>query len=322
MRKSLLAAISLVTSSLTLFAAAVGPAAAEPARAASASAYGLSATGVLPIAPTITTSATFPPGQDTEAAGPPPTLLTVPLGTLALAGVVTVNANAHQADNITPSLNPTAIPDAAPTSNPVTLAPVNSRGLAKTAALGVLLTSADPTLNLALTLLQQAQGLLTADAVTAEAVARCVNNQPVFETGYQIAGLGGIVGGALNETVQGLLNTVLGLVSGDPAAPAPLSAIISITPGVVTPLPDGIAIDGLRISVPLLNETIVISHAEAHMPPGCGVAPATTVAPARPAARLAATGNDTPLLPIGAGLMGAGVIGYAVVRRSRRTAAQ
>ena len=320
MRKSLLAAISLVTASLTLFAAGIGSAAADPASTASASAYGLSASGALPIAPTITTAAAQPPGQDTEAAGPPPALLTVPLGTLALAGAVTVNANAHQADDITPSLNPTAIPDAAPTSNPVALAPVNSRGLAKTAALGVALTTADPNINLALTLLQEAQGLLTADAVTAEAVARCVNNQPVFETGYQVAGLGGIVGGVLDDTVQGLLNTVLGLVSGDPLAPAPLSSIISITPGVVTPLPDGIAIDGLRISVPLLNETIVISHAEAHMPPGCGVAPPTTVAP--PRGTLAATGEDTPLLPIGAGLMGAAVLGYTVVRRSRRTAAQ
>ena len=316
MRKSLLAAVSLVTSTLTMFAAAAGPAAADPASAAAASAYGLSATGLVAISPTITTAATFPPGQDTEAVGPPPALLTVPLGSLAFAGVITVNANAHQPDDITPAL--TGVPATAQTSDPVTLAPVNARGIAKTAALGVVLTSADPILNAALQLLQEAQGLLTADAVTAEAVAKCVNNQPVFETGYQIAGLGGIVGGVLNDTVQSLLDTVLGLIGPDAA----LSSIIEISPGVVTQTATGVAIDGLRISVPLLNETIVISHAEAAMPPGCGVAAAAPPPAADRGGRLAATGTDTPLLPIGAGLMGAAAVTYGVVRRSRRTAAE
>ena len=324
MRKSLLAAISLVTSSLTLFAAGIAPAGADPASTARASAYGLSATGLLPISPTITTAAAQPPGQDTQAAGPAgsPSLLTVPLGTLALAAVVGVNANAHQADDIVPSLvgvpQDTTPPD---TSNPVALTPVNARGLAKTTGLGLLFTSDNPLLNPVLTLMQSVGGLLTADAISAEAVAKCVNNQPVFETGFQVAGLGGLVGAPLNPVVQQVLDLLgtLGLLGPD----AVLSDIISIVPGVVTQTATSVAVDGLVIDILNGTERIVISHAEAHMPAGCGVvAPPTTRAAAPPGGRLAATGNDTPLLPIGAGLMGAGIIGYAVVRRSRRTAVQ
>ncbi len=317
MRKSLLAAVSLVTSSLMFFAAGVGPAAGDPTSAASAAAYGLSAAGAVTIAPTIVTGATQPPGDDNAAGGPSPALLTVPLGSLALAGAITVSASAHQADDITPVL--TGVPATPNTSNPVTLTPVNARGLAKTAGLGLVLTSADPVLNVALTALQQVAGLLTADSVTAEAVARCVNNQPVFETGYQVAGLGGIVGGVLDPTVQALLDTVLNLLGPG----STLGSLISISPGVVTQTATSVAIDGLQINIPLLQETIVISHAEAAMPAGCGVAaaPPTTVA-AGPFGTLASTGGEMPFLPIGAAMIGVAFVSYGVIRRSRQTASQ
>ena len=169
-------------------------------------------------------------------------------------------------------------------------------------------------------------GLLGADAISAEAVAKCVNNQPVFDAGFQVAGLGGLLGAPLNPVAQSLLNILLGLIGPG----ASLSSIITIAPGVVTPLADGIAIDGLRVSVPLLNENIVISHAEAHMPPGCRVPPPAPHHPVGPpgggsgaggGTGLAATGSNVPYLPMGIVLVTTGLLGTGVVRQSRRTSA-
>ncbi|HEX3393988.1 MAG TPA: hypothetical protein VHS52_05625 [Acidimicrobiales bacterium] len=326
MRRVFSAAVTAATCLATFAAAAAGPAAAEPANTSSANAYGLSAAGALPISPLITTSASQPPDQDSSAASPAgmsPSLLTLPLGTLALAGVVGVDANAHQVDNITPEL--TAVPVTPSTSDPVTLVDDSSRGLAKTTGLGLVFTAPTTgTIDPIATALAALPSLLSADAVSSEAVAKCVDGQPVFDTGYQIAGLGGLVGGVLDPVVQALLNTLLGLI-GPGAA---LSSVISIAPGVVTQLPDGVAIDGLQVSVPLLNETIVVSHSEAHMAANCTVAaPPASVAPTPPAATsgpgaatgsLATTGSDLPFLPLGLGLVVAGVIGSAIVVRSRR----
>jgi len=269
MRRVVSAAVTTATCLATFIAAAAGPAAGEPASKSSANAYGLSAAGLLAISPTITTAAAQPPDQDAAAASPAggsPSLLTLPLGTLALAGVVGVTANAHQADNITPEL--TAVPATPGTSDPVTQLDDNSRGLAKTTGLGVVFQAPTAgTIDPIATALAALPGLVTADAVTSEAVAKCVNGAPVFETGFQVAGLGGLVGGVLNPIVQTLLTTLLSLI-GPGAA---LSSIVSIAPGVVTQLPDGVAIDGLQVNVPLLNEKIVVSHSEAHMDANCKV---------------------------------------------------
>jgi hypothetical protein len=332
MRKTLLAAVSFATSLATLFAASAGPAAADPARASAASAYGLSASGLLPISPTITTSSAFPPGGDNNANAPlstvPPTLLTVPLGTLVLAGAVGVTANAHQADDITPAL--VGVPNqpcgGTNCSEPTSQTPDNTRGLAKTAGLGVVfnpnpanIPGGQAAADAITTLMQRLGGLVTADAVTAEAVARCVNNQPSFDVGFQVAGLGGLVGGIVNSALQPALDVVIGLVGPG----APLSSVVSVTPGVTTLLADGVAIDGLRVDIGLLNVHLAISHAEAHMPPGCGVAvakPPTGPGGVAPAGRLASTGSDVPFLPLGLGLVGAAVLTGGVARRSRRRA--
>ncbi len=324
MRKAFLAAMALVTSMATFYTAAAGPAAAEPANADSASAYGLSATGAIPISPTITTMSSFPPGGDNNADGNfntlSPTLLTVPVGSLVLAGAVGVIANSHTADDITPELNPTIAPDAAPTSSPVTLDPVNTRALAKTTGLGVAFTAPPGSLDAIAIALQAIPSLVSADAVTSEAVARCVDGKPVFDTGYQIAGLGGVVGDVLDPTVQALLNTLLALLP----AGSTLGSVISITPGVVKPLADGVAVDGLQISIPLLlNENLVISHSEVHMAADCKVVVAAGptgpggVAPTG-GGRLASTGTDLPFLPVGISLVALAMVGGGVVRRSRR----
>jgi len=318
MRKAFLAAVSLVTGLATFYAAAAGPAAAEPARESSASAFGLAAEGLVPISPTIVTQANFPPGEDNANAGPTPSLLTLPLGNLAIAGVIGVEANAHQADDVAPTT--TGVPDTPGTSSPVTLAPVNTRALARTTGLGLVFSAPVGNLNPITTALAAIPSLLSVEAVTSEAVAKCVDGQPVFDTGFQVAGLGGLLG-VLDPVVQALLDTLLGLLGPG----ASLSSIIEISPGEVVSLPDGIGIAGLVIRLPLLEEEIVVSYSEVHMAANCTVITAPPTTPARPAGpggRLASTGGETPFLAIGMGLVALSLVGAGVVRRSRKAATQ
>jgi hypothetical protein len=321
MRRTLAGVVALAM----CFVAGATPASADEASASSAAAYGLSASGLIPISPTITAAASQPPDEDTIE---PPTLITVPLGGLALAAAVGVDAHAHRADDIPVTLGTVAV---GPSSDPTIINPVNAQGLAKTAGAAVLFSDpgGDPSTLAIRQLLSQISaligGLVTADAVVAEAVATCVDNQPVFETGFEVIGLGGLLG-VLDPVVEQLLNTLLGLLGPDAA----LSAIISIEAGRVTPLADGVAIDGLVVRVPLLNQEIVVSHAEAHMPGNCAVAPPEPppptgpgpiappgdVAPraAAPAPQLAVTGGDFPYLPLAMAMLGAAFVLRRVVR--------
>ena len=315
-------ALAVTVAVAAFFTASVTPGVAEPASSSSASAIGLGATGLVSISPTITAEASQPPDTDLVR---PQTLLTVPLGGLALAAAVGADAHAHRADDIPVSLGSVV---ASPSGDPTIVNDVNAQGLAKTAGAALVFNDpgGDPNTLAIRTLLSQISsalgGLLTADAVVAEAVAKCVNNQPVFDTGFEVVGLGGLVGGILDPVTDALVNTLLGLLGPG----TPLSAVISIDAGVTTPLADGVAIDGLVVRVPLLNETIVISHAEAHMPPGCSVAPPKPPQPTGPGeiaprgevaprAALATTGGDFPYLPVAAVMMGAAYGLYRVTRR-------
>ncbi len=291
-----------------------GPASADPARASAAAAFGLQATGAIPLGPLITTAAVQPPDQD----APVSQVLSVPLGGLALAGVVGATANAHRADDIVPTLS--TIDPTAETADPVTIpGGANARGLAKTTGAAILFSGeGDPITNLLAEITSLTGGLLGADAITAEAVAKCVNNAPVFETGFEIVGLGGLVGEPLDPIVETLLTTLLGLIGED----AVLSDIISLQPGRVTQVENGVAIDGLVVSIPLLQEEIVISHAEAAMPADCAVAPPeqppTGPGDVAPTGTLAATGGSALMLPVAIGLLLTGLGVRHLNRRSRR----
>ena len=325
MRKAFLAAAALATGLVTFYAAAVGPAAAEPANNGNGSAYGVSASGLIAVSPTITTSASQPP--DTDA--PVSSLVAVPLGGLAFDGTVSVNARAHQADDIVPeTLTVPVVPCAGlACSEPVTLTPVNIAAIASAENVGLLFTAPEGTvagteLDLLGQLTGELGGLLTASSISSEAVAKCVDGQPVFDAGFQVAGLGGLIGGVLSPALQIVLDLLFTLI-GPGAA---LSSIVSIAPGVVTLFPDGIAIDGAVISVPLLDQVITVAHSEVHMAADCTVVAPPTTAPPRgpggPRGRLASTGSETPFLPIGVGLVALALVGAGVVRRSRKTATQ
>ena len=265
---------------------------ADAARTATASAFGLEATGLLAIQKTPEVTVTSPPGDKQERR------VTLPLnaGTLAINATIFAVAEAKEASDIHPLL----LASRPGNTENVTEDNVNARGFASTEAIDVVVSASELLPEVVRT------SLVTADAIEAEAVAKCVNNQPVFETGYNILDLR-VANIDLGTPLEGILNTVLNLASPGGL----LSIVVEITRGAVTRTPESIAIDALRIRIPLLNETINISHAEARMPANCGVA-----APA-PGPQLAVTGGGGVVSFAGAGVLAAAVLAIVFLRRWR-----
>lgn len=312
MRKVLTAAFATA-----IAVSATGPAWAEPARTSSAGAYGLQASvlGTQLVPPTPVVAVSQPPDTGRTVGDNVNATLPVDLPGLAVTGVVTAVGEAHRADDIVPALT-------APVgqfSDAVTLTGVNSRGLAR--AENLTLVGNIPLVDVLAGQVAR-QGLLSAGSVQAEAVAKCVNNQPVFDTGYNIVDLN-VAGAAipLNDLVATLLNLLN------------LPGVINVVQGETGVLPDGgVFINALHITVPLLDADIIVGHAEARMPANCGIAPPAPptgpgpVAPVAslgaPVANLAATGGDFSMTPFIAMAMlgGALAVGRLVVRsRPRRS---
>ena len=299
---------------------AIGPASAEPARTSSAGAFGLQAIvlGTQLVAPTPVVAVSQPPDTGRTLGGNVNATLPVDLAGLAVTGVVTAVGEAHRADDIVPALTTPV----GQFSDAVTVTGVNARGLARAENLNLLgnipLTDviAGPVAE---------QPLLSAGSVQAEAVAKCVNNQAVFDTGFNIVDLR-LAGAelALNDLVATLL------------AALNLPGVITVAQGETGPLPDGgVFINALRVRVPLLQADIIVGHAEARMPANCGIAPpapptgpgpiapvASVSAPAAsvaaPLGNLAATGGDFSVTPLLAMAMLGGALGVRrLVVRSR-----
>ena len=293
----------------TAFATAValwatGPAWAEPARTSSAAAYGLQASvlGTQLVPPTPVVAVSQPPDTGRTLGENIDATLPVDLPGLAVTGVVTAVGDAHRADDIVPTLTSPV----GQFSDAVTLTGVNSRGLARAENLNLL--GNIPLIDILAGQVAQ-QGLLSAGSVQAEAVAKCVNNQPVFDTGFNIVDLR--VAGSqipLNDLVSSLL-TLLNL-----------PGIITVVQGETGVLPDGgVFINALHVTVPLLQADIIVGHAEARMPANCGIAPPAPptgpgpIAPvadvAAPLGNLAATGGDFSMTPLVAMAMLGGALG-------------
>jgi hypothetical protein len=265
------------------------------------------------VPPTPSVAVSQPPDTSRTLGDNVNAVLPLDLQGLAVTGVVVAVGDAHRADDIVPALT-------APVgefSDAVTLTGVNSRGLAR--ATTVNLVGNIPLLDLLAGPVAE-QGLVSAGAVQAEAVAKCVNNQPVFDTGYNIVDLR--VAGAeipLNDVVATLLQTLS-------------------LPGLVEPpiigetgtLPDGgVFVNALRIRVPLLGADIIVGHAEAGMPANCGIAPPAPpapptgpgpIAPVADLGTLAATGGDFSMTPLIAMAMLGGALGIRrLTVRSRKS---
>jgi hypothetical protein len=287
----------------TVFATAVAlsaaaPASAEPASSSSAAAYGAQVTvlGTQLVPPTPSVAVSQPPDTGRTLNGNINTTLPVDLQGVAVTGVVVAVGEAHRADDIVPALTTSL----GAGSDPVTLTGVNSRGLARAENLNVLG-------NIPLTdLLAGAvvsQGLVSAGSVQAEAVAKCVNNQPVFDTGYNIIDLN-ILGGT-QIPLNSLLAPILDAVD--------IPGVVTVTLGETGALPGGgVFINALRIRSALLGADIIVGHAEAAMPANCGIAPPAPpapptgpgdIAPVANLGNLAATGGDFSVTPLVAMVM-------------------
>lgn len=297
------------TFALALALAAAAPASADPARASSAYAYGLEATGTLPIARTPESRASQPPDSQLVRNA----VLEVPAQPLAVDANVGTVAVAHRESDIRTSGGGWDPPDADPQS----LQDVNARGFARTTGLALVVQAS--ALVDAITDDLITQSLVGAEVIQAEAAAKCVDNKAQFDTGYEIIGLG--VAGEEIPLVADLTKALTDLL----APGGVLAPVVTVEKGVVSrPSQDTIAIDALVITVPLLNERIVVSHAEATMPTPCGIEPPKPTGPgpiAQDTPRLAATGGEMGTLPLVAfGVLGGAVILRRIMVRSYRRA--
>lgn len=304
--RTVLAAVS----AMAMLIAGMGNAFGDQARASSAHSYGLEATGLLPIARTPTASAASPPDDSIERNA----VLRVPAAALAVDANVVAKAEAHRDDSAVPVLVP-GRPQGA-SQDAITIERVNSRGYSSATTVRVLVRALpttdcnlDPELCIA---------AVEADLIEAEAVARCVNNQPVFDTGYNLLNLRVLESIDLATLVEPLLDTVLDLLGTE--GPVGSLNLVNVNRGVKTTLADngqgaGEAITALEVKVLGDTEVIRIAHAEARMPRDCGV---TTPPPSpTPGARLAQTGGGGMSSLLGGSLLAGAVLMTIFVRKYR-----
>ncbi|MDP9070793.1 MAG: hypothetical protein M3N68_05835, partial [Actinomycetota bacterium] len=253
--------VLVATFALALAVAAAAPAAAEPARASTAHAFGLEARGLVPIARSPDVRAAYPPGGDSVEAAP----VAVPLATLVIDSTGRGRAQAHLADDIAPILTE------ATDNDRIEDGPFNARAygavdnLDVVAPAGAVLENQD--------VLDEATSLLNLNAIEAEATARCVDNRPVFDVGWNIAdvdlfGTDNPIG--LEDLVEGVL---LPLV----APTGVLAPVVQVTtpaedPSFIRIGPNSASVLAARITI--LNllggvETIDVGFAEVSMPSNC-----------------------------------------------------
>ena len=300
--KAALAAVA----AMGLFIAASGNAFAGQAKSSSASAFGLEATGLLPIGKTPTASAIAPPDGAQENR----TTLKVPAAALAVEALLVAKAEAHFNDGTNPIIVPPGRSGTNRSFRPVGTTSVNTRAYASADNLRVLVNAPGVDCN-ATPESPLCVSAVSADAVEAEAVAKCVNNQPVFDTGFNRLGLT-----ALGINVSGLVNPILDPILALLGPGAALSAVAKVEEGVVDPIMEGgqqvgVSIDALRISVLGTAEVITVAHAEARMPRECS----PPVAAASPGPKLAQTGGGGLSSLIGASLVMGAVLMMIFVRK-------
>lgn len=290
---------------LGLLTAFMGQGFADPANNGAASAFGLEATGLLPIARTPEVSVTGEGRQEQGGAlREREPLLNLPVSTLAISATLNTVAEVRLAGGINP-----AITEGGNTREQETITErdVNARGYAAVENLLVVVGG-----NVTVNPLEEPEfvedALVDLQTIEAEAVAKCVNNRPVFDTGFNVVG----------DQPDDILN-----LSADPLGDlvATLADLLSAVPnvlaielGVRENIPNGVRITALRIRLLDRTQVINVAQAEARMTEPCGVA---APPPPSPAARLAVTGGGGVSAILGGSLLAGAVLMMVFVRKYR-----
>ncbi len=216
------ATIAAALGAAVVLLAPTGVAHADPVSTGSASSYGatISAGGQEVIPPTPTASVDLPPGGESSD-----TLIDIPADPLAVSGTLNADAAAHEASDVDSAL--TVV------SQDVE-GPYNATGVGLVEGLDVLLNT--PT---------DGVSLVTADAVRAEAVGVCQGGTVKYSANSEIVNLK--INGTdvpLNDPAQQLLDAL-----HDALVQSGLNAVVDVQRNVVTPTDDGIAVDGLVVTV-------------------------------------------------------------------------
>jgi len=300
--KTVLAAVA----AMSLLVAGMGAAFGDQAKSSSASAFGLEATGILPIAKTPTAAAVAPPDGSQENK----TTLKVPAAALAVNATLNAKAEAHFNDGTKTTITAAnARSGTARSFRPTGLNDVNTRAYASAENLKVLVNT--PLVDCNATP-ENCLAAVSSNLIETEAVAKCVNNQPVFDTGYNRLGLD-ILSLQIGPVLNPLLDPIFALLG--PAGA--LAAVAKVEEGVVDDIIEngqkvGVSIDALRISVLGTTEVIKVAHSEVRMPRDC--APPVV---ASPAPKLAQTGGGGLSSLIGASLVMGAVLMMIFVRKFR-----
>jgi len=229
-----------------------GPANASPLQAVTASAYGLSVTGALTVAPTPTTSASFPPSADNQFSS----LLNIPAEPLIISGTATVRAVTATDSTIAATVPADRLVRQGGGPLP---ALYNARAYSRIEGLGVLL-GAEPIEGV--DILPDAG--IRAGAIEAEALVSCVNGAPVVVTGSRLIGPLNVLGLDLEAPVDNTVNTVTDALN--------IPGVLEARRNVVNPVPGGVEVIALQLAV--LGTTLVVNLAEARVSGStCGPVP-------------------------------------------------
>jgi hypothetical protein len=235
---------SLVIGMLLMLTVMSGPADAGPLQSVTASAYGASVTGAVPISPTPTVSATFPPAAQTQNAA----LLEIPAEPLAFSGTATVRAQTTGESTLTPVLPANKLTVQGGGAMP---AGFNARATARVEGLEVLSSIVDPEI-------LDPLALIAVGVIESEALVACVAERPVFVTGTRLAGPVSVAGLDLATTTDDLLESVVAALN--------IPGVLEARSNVVTQVPGGYAVIALQVAV--LGTTLVVNLAQSQISGG------------------------------------------------------
>jgi hypothetical protein len=215
MRRSVLGAGVASVLTIVLLAGA-SPAGADPALTGEGYAFGgtvtLAGTDVLPPTPESSASLT---GSDSDS----DTLIEVPAGPLLVDGTLISSVTVHEDADVVSELTH-SVPG-----------PYNAQALGQVESLDVLLDVPEAGIP-----------LVGADLITGEVVAKCVGDTVEYSATSDDVDLAVAGEGALGDLTEEILDTLFpGL---DPVDP-----IVNVEQDVQTPLPDGLAVDALVVTV-------------------------------------------------------------------------